>query len=128
MDAFLSLTVYILATWRLANLFVTEDGPKGMFVRIRKEAQRWQFTADLLGCVWCASIWIGGFWMVADLLIPAIAFKLALIFAFSAGALVIHRWFECKEKDLLPNLKKADPIYKEDIEADLLAARLRSLE
>jgi hypothetical protein len=97
MSLFFTYFIYALATWRIANMLVTEDGPGSIFVWLRKCAECSQFTKDLLGCVWCTSVWVGAIWVSLDVLIPSIAFKLAMVFAFSAGALVVHRWFESKE-------------------------------
>ena len=63
-----------LAAWRLASMLVDEDGPGGVFARLRHRAglqsvpvragDGWQTVttaanplAELFACVWCMSVW-----------------------------------------------------------------------
>lgn len=51
-----------LAGWRVASLFVQEDGPWDVFERVRARAglgvgEVSGFWPSLLSCVWCASVW-----------------------------------------------------------------------
>jgi hypothetical protein len=96
----LALLVYSLATWRLASLLVCEDGPADAFKRLRQAACNVPFLRDLLGCVWCCSVWIGAGWMLADWIAPDLSIRLALMFAFSAAAVIVQRWMEVQEKGL----------------------------
>jgi hypothetical protein len=96
--------IYMLATWRVASLFVNERGPGDVFLRLR----RWagiehddsglktiipdNFVAGLLSCVWCCSVWVGGFWMLFDWAAPWIAIRLGMALAFSTGAILVERW------------------------------------
>lgn len=46
-----------LATWRVTHLFVEEDGPGALFVRLRVRAgDGW--AGELLDCFYCTSIWV----------------------------------------------------------------------
>lgn len=101
-----ALIIYGLATWRLASLFVNESGPGDMFVHLRelcgiehddlkqKTIIPDGILAGIFSCVWCCSIWVGVFWMVFDLLLPAVALRAAVLFAFSALAVGFQRWVE----------------------------------
>ena len=68
------LVVLALAAWRLASMLVDEDGPGGVFVRLRQAAglkqapvktpAGWTMAqtvsgplAEALTCVWCLSVW-----------------------------------------------------------------------
>lgn len=52
-----SLAVGVLATWRLTHLFVEEDGPGSVVVRLRGRASD-SFVGELLDCFYCTSIWV----------------------------------------------------------------------
>lgn len=96
-----NLIVYVLAVWRIANLFVNERGPADLFLKIRAFAGISMdengvaieipdtFLAGVLSCVWCSSMWIAFFWTALWLLQPEWSLKLAVPFAFSGGAVLI---------------------------------------
>lgn len=100
----LDLIIYVLATWRLSSLFVNEPGPGRIFQYLREFAGIEHdeegnktiipetFWAELLSCVWCSSIWLGIFWALLDLWLPGLAFRLGLIFALSAGAILLEKF------------------------------------
>jgi Protein of unknown function (DUF1360) len=52
-----SLAVGALATWRLTHLFVEEDGPGSVVVRLRASAGD-SLVGELLDCFYCTSIWV----------------------------------------------------------------------
>lgn len=57
-----AIVVCGLAGWRLASLLVDEDGPWAIFARLRHQAgadapEVHGLVAEILTCVWCASIW-----------------------------------------------------------------------
>jgi hypothetical protein len=82
------LTLGSLAVWRITQLLNAEDGPRDLFVRLRKIAGA-GFWGNLLDCFYCLSLWIaapvawwiGASWMQKLLLWPAM----------SAGAILIER-------------------------------------
>jgi hypothetical protein len=101
------LFIFGLATWRVASMFVNETGPFNLFLKIREfagishvENEPFEipdkFLAQLLSCVWCASVWVGMGWAILWLLIPDIAGKLAMIFSFSAIAILIESYITSK--------------------------------
>lgn len=72
--------LYALATWRIANMLVAEDGPSHVFYRLRyrlgvrcidsKCYERYadppdRFLPSLFLCIWCMSVWIAGMWLLA---------------------------------------------------------------
>lgn len=95
------IAILALATWRIASLFVREKGPFGVFIAIRKWAgiehdtsgTPWmipdEFLAQLLGCVWCFSLWTASGVTIVYFFFPEIAILLALPFALSAGAILL---------------------------------------
>lgn len=103
-DAILRLVVYFLATWRISSLIVHEKGPGGLFLHLRELAGITHdedgkaaiipetFLGELFTCVWCSSIWIGIVWVVFEALFPQPAFYCGLVFALSAGAIVMDKW------------------------------------
>lgn len=96
--------LYGFATWRIASLLVNEAGFGGLFQHLREFAGIEHdeqgnktiipdgFLPGLLSCVWCASVWIGAGWTALDWILPGVAPKLAMPFAFSAVAVLIELW------------------------------------
>ena len=96
---FLELLIMVLATWRLASLFVSEDGPFNVFRHIRclfgvkhhddgSVAQIPDRTlAKLITCMWCMTLWMAavvyGLWIVCPVLI--------WILGLSTGAIIVER-------------------------------------
>lgn len=98
---FEELITFSLATWRIASLFVREDGPFFVFrwLRERTGIQHDQdgtvfmipetFAAGLLSCIWCSSVWIAGFWIALWFFFPDAVVLCALPFAVSGGAILL---------------------------------------
>lgn len=96
------LLIFPLAVWRISSLLVHEQGPFRVFVWLRERAgighdADWNprevpdgFFAQLLGCVWCLSLWVGLFFTVLFSLAPAWSVWCAAPFAFSAGAILFE--------------------------------------
>lgn len=94
-----NLIILALATWRVSSLLVNEAGPWDAFRRIRElagiehdeEGKIYlvpeRFFAQVLSCVWCASLWVGGGWTLVGFLAPTMTQWLALPFVLSAGAI-----------------------------------------
>ncbi len=69
MNEALTFIVLALATWRVSNLLMFEDGPFGIISKLRtvlgvKEAydpsKIWTgFISELFSCMYCFSIWVG---------------------------------------------------------------------
>ena len=47
----------VLATWRISHLFVHEDGPADMVVRIRARLGT-SILGGLMDCFYCMSMWV----------------------------------------------------------------------
>lgn len=102
---FLTLLILALATWRVAAMFVKEDGPGLIFRKVRALAGIGHdmegkvfmvpdtFLAGLLSCVWCASVWVGAGWVILWFFIPSQAVLVASIFAVSAVAIAFDLLF-----------------------------------
>lgn len=95
------LFVLGLAAWRLSSLLVKEEGPFLIFERMRTKAGIIQdgaekivtdrFFAQLLSCVWCTSVWVGGLLVLGWLLAPDLTLAVSLILALSTLAILIDR-------------------------------------
>jgi hypothetical protein len=83
-----SLTLGILAVWRLTHLLNAEDGPGDILVRIRQLAGS-GFWGGLLDCSYCLSLWIA--LPFAFLLSKHWLERVLLWLAFSAGAILLER-------------------------------------
>lgn len=76
-----------LATWRLCHLLMVEDGPWDVFVHVRNWAAPHSFWSQLIGCVYCLSIWVG----VGVLVIYITPVRIALLIqAYSAIAILVE--------------------------------------
>lgn len=85
----LDLIVLLLATYRLANMLVTEDGPKSFVARIRQIAgvgkRPEPLFGGVLGCVLCCSVWVGVALFTLWMLFP-LSHYLIWALAVSGGA------------------------------------------
>lgn len=96
------ILVHGLAVWRVASLFVNEAGPFSIFLKIREYfgIKHYDnglvavipdtFFAQLLSCVWCASLWVGIFFTLFYLYDPNLSLKIAMVFSFSTIAILIE--------------------------------------
>lgn len=94
--------IYGFATWRVASLLVQEDGPWGVFMKLRELAGiehddgevfiiPSNFFAGILSCVWCASMWVAFFWLVFWMAWPWMALRLAIACSFSTVAILVDK-------------------------------------
>lgn len=100
----LTFLIYGLATWRLSSLLVDEAGPGDIFLHLRELAGITHddekipviipdtFPAGVLSCLWCASMWVGLFWVIFDMLLPLVAVKCALALALSAVGIGVKKF------------------------------------
>lgn len=88
-----SFVVLALATWRVSSLLVNEDGPFGIFDRIRSLHEPDSQVAEVLSCVWCTSIYVGAFWTILFFVSP-LALWFAIPFALSCITIVVHLFVE----------------------------------
>jgi len=100
----LDFVIGILAVFRLSSLLTYEKGPLDVFIRWRRFVGithddaglpiEWPetFLAGLTSCVWCNSVWIGGFWSVAYLISRDVTVFGSLFLALSSGAVIVNRW------------------------------------
>ena len=97
--------ILAFATWRLASLFVGEEGPYRIFVRLRAwVGVRYngetfqQYATNMISegftCIWCMSVWVGTILSIAYYLLPVVVVWLCLPLAISAGAICINKWVE----------------------------------
>jgi hypothetical protein len=92
-DEFVRVLIVGLAGWRVASLLSKEDGPYGVFEKLRqivgiRKMVQYTELAKLWGCVWCMSVWTTaaffGLWYVSPV-IPG-------IFAAMTIPIVVERW------------------------------------
>jgi hypothetical protein len=96
--------IYALATWRIANMLVAEDGPSHLIFRLRHRLgvrcldrecrDRYAdppdgFLPSLFLCVWCMGVWVAGAWMLAATLWRKGANIAATLSALSAVACLL---------------------------------------
>lgn len=80
----------VLGVWRVTHLLHAEDGPWGSLHRLRAAATGWA-VGDVLGCFWCASLWVAAPFALAG---RGWRERLALWPALSAGAILIQEALE----------------------------------
>lgn len=99
----LNFIILSLATWRVANLFVHEEGPFHIFSHLREwsgihyddngnKIVPERFFAELLSCIWCFSMWAGAFWVLFWWFLPIIAIFFAVWPALSAAAILFDKF------------------------------------
>lgn len=76
-----------LATWRLAALLTREDGPYGVFARLRASAGG--MVGRALGCLHCTSLWVA--LPLTGFVTPWSARSPVIWLALSAGACLLDR-------------------------------------
>jgi hypothetical protein len=86
--AILKFPLACLAVWRICSLISGEDGPWGIFQRIRSIVTlKSPSLGEGIHCLWCVSLWISpfvAFWVSTD--IPT---WVITTFALSAGSILI---------------------------------------
>jgi hypothetical protein len=92
LSSLIALLIVSLATWRVSSMLVQEDGPGNCFRRVR---ERMGFKHDtmghviakpdgnVLGCLWCTSVWVACVLIVLPL-------ALSGILAISGGAIIVN--------------------------------------
>lgn len=78
----------LLATWRLTHLFVKEDGPGDIVVRLRARLGD-SLTGRAMDCFYCMSLWIAApltFFVTSD-----VVSWWAVWLALSGGACLLQR-------------------------------------
>lgn len=83
-----------VATWRIAHMFINENGPFAMFLRLRRAlgvtydidgyVVSWKY--EITTCIWCLSVWVGLVVALLLLLNPAVFMWFFLPFVFSGFA------------------------------------------
>jgi len=100
------LALGIFAVWRITHLLNAEDGPFGVFARLRQFVGK-DFWGALLDCFYCLSVWIaapfaywlGDGWKEKFLLWPAL----------SAGAILVERLTSNRQEKEPPAVYYEDP-------------------
>lgn len=97
------LVIGILATWRLTALLHYEDGPKGIFEKLRQRVRAFEekdgkpvtFLGGLISCFWCLSVWVAMGLSIVSIVLDITAKDNLLLrvvlytLAYSAGAIIV---------------------------------------
>ena len=92
---FYRLILGVLAVWRITHLLNAEDGPREIFVRLRRGVGE-GFVGSLLDCFFCLSLWVGA--PIAAWLAESWKEGVLLWLAVSGGASVIHKVTEDRQE------------------------------
>jgi hypothetical protein len=107
---FLHFILLALATWRLSSLFCQEDGPLGIFRKIRDkvgivhdcngdiEIVPNKFLCELLSCVWCFGVWVSGAMLVLYIFLPTFAIYFSLWLSFSTITIMVNEWLNVVQR------------------------------
>lgn len=100
MNKTLDLITLALATWRLSSYLSNEQGPNGIFEKLRRKVgidyhpetgeeipKNW--LASDLACQWCVTGYVGLFFSLLYAISPKLAFYIALPFALSTGGILV---------------------------------------
>jgi len=100
------IVLSVLGVWRVTHLLHAEDGPWRLLRRIRDAAQGGP-AGELLGCFWCASLWVSAPFALAG---TSRRERLLLWPALSAGAILVQ--------DALERHGPPPAVWSEDEEVD----------
>jgi Protein of unknown function (DUF1360) len=127
----------VLCVWRITHLLQAEDGPGGIFVRLRRAAGQ-GFWGDLLDCFYCLSLWVSA--PFAALLGQRWLERAMLWLALSAAAILLERitdkrpglgqaaWFEQPPEHASSLTGKQVPQNEESVKEDSTNVLLRQTE
>lgn len=93
----MDIILLALATWRLSSLLADEEGPFGIFVKIRfflgvrtdpKTGTQFFMNSIAKGavCVWCNSLWFG---LLFALLLDNVSFAMYIVHVLSLSTIAI---------------------------------------
>jgi len=91
------------ATWRLTSLLYREEGPFGIFVKLREKLGIQhidgkpciypdRFWCKLFSCVWCLSVWVSATFVVWYIFLPSVAIIFALWLSLSTITIGLDKW------------------------------------
>jgi hypothetical protein len=96
---FIHLLQLALATFRLTVMLTKDNGPGWIFKKLRglvkKETPKKAHLDEGVECPWCASVWFGTAWAIADFYLhdnPVYAVILLAI-ALSGAAVILNQAF-----------------------------------
>lgn len=98
----LELVLGAVATWRISHMLLNENGPFEVFRHAREmlgvqysefdESKVIAFKYEITTCIWCLSMWIGGFVTAGLWLWPGVFAWLLLPYVFSAFSVSWNHW------------------------------------
>lgn len=105
-DAVLDLVELGLATWRLAHMMVHEEGPRGMFIKIREKSgiQYDDETGNVISyndytplmCVWCTSVYVAA-------IMSFVPRRIVQALAISGLAVLADKFSRCQPTTIINN-------------------------
>lgn len=88
---FITLLIYVLATYRLTRFVVEDALPEPIRNAIWDRFPPTHGLGYLITCYWCSSFWIATILTTGYILIPSVMFYVALILALSATTGIIEK-------------------------------------
>ncbi|HYF94059.1 MAG TPA: DUF1360 domain-containing protein [Symbiobacteriaceae bacterium] len=82
----LDLAVLMLASYRLTHLIVFDS----IMEPVRHRLEPVPFIGELIGCYWCAGVWVSGALVGLHLIWPAGSRPLLLLLAVAGGQAIIE--------------------------------------
>ena len=87
-----------LSCWRISNLFVYENGPFDVFLKLRNvvgagdiDVEPTNFFGKLLNCIGCTSIWVAAALVILFVCLPKITAFILVAGSISAAAYIIDQ-------------------------------------
>lgn len=106
----MDLIILVLATWRISNLIIHENGPYNILDRFRDfvgidyddfgQIYGKNEFANGLKCMMCNTIWLGIIFTISYAIIPVYTTLILMPFALSAGAILfdeVKEWLEHRQ-------------------------------
>lgn len=101
---FITVVLLGLSTWRISSMLCYEEGPFGIFVKIREMAgiehndlntpvvYPDRFFGKLFECIWCLSVWVSATFVVFYIFLPTLAIYFSLWLSLSTICIMVNEW------------------------------------
>jgi hypothetical protein len=100
---FIDVVLLGFACWRLSSLLYQEEGPFGIFTRLREKLGIQhidgvpciypdRFWCKLFGCMWCLSVWVAFALVVGYIFLPTFTIYFSLWLSLSTITIMVNKW------------------------------------
>lgn len=98
---FINLVLLGLTCWRLTSLLYQEEGPFGIFVKLREKVGIQhidgrpciypdRFLCKLFACIWCLSVWVSGLLVIGYIFLPTLTIYFSVWLSLSTITIMVN--------------------------------------